>query len=296
VPSKGNWNSLEAAKLMVALATPLIVLWVGSDLSQAQRHSADIAQQAATKNAQIFQAAQAKQARDFQTQLALADQQSRSALQTANMRWQGFLQDESAARARDTRLADIRRADEIRASDIRRADVQREADAERARKEAVAQISEAIYERRTRAELLASALRRRDAAPSSLNEQELVTRKTNYDESYARWNSNLKANLFKIRGVLRQDTYRPLESLIEFSLVRDIFNPMDGCLTKAYDASIAGKPATPILDQCGMRDLLRRALDCGHDVSEALYQLSVSARPDEFRAEDFVAGACSAAG
>ena len=66
------------------------------------------------------------------------------------------------------------------------------------RQNAVQSISRSIYERRSRAELLASALRR------NVTLEEIVERKKLYDEAYVRWNTNHQANLLLVRQLLEE--------------------------------------------------------------------------------------------
>ena len=111
-----------------------------------------------------------------------------------------------------------------------------------ARKVAVQNFSRYVYERRARAEMLASSFRRK--APID----EVKERKRLYDDVYVRWNSNHQANLFLIRDVLRSEQYSLLESAVEFTLVGKIFGPLDACLTRAYDSRMSGGDPEAILD------------------------------------------------
>jgi hypothetical protein len=137
-----------------------------------------------------------------------------------------------------------------------------------AREIAVQSLSRFIYGRRARAEMLASALRRN----ASLDE--ITERKRLYDEAYVTWNTNHQANLLLVRQLLGDRQYSDFESLMEFHLVRDIFAPLDRCLTTAYDQRVAGRPATATLDQCSAALLLQRALDCGYAMTDELFKLS----------------------
>lgn len=136
------------------------------------------------------------------------------------------------------------------------------------RKAAVQNLSRYVYERRARAEMLASAFRRH--APVD----EIKDRKKLYDDAYVKWNSNHQANLFLIRDVLQDDDYSYVESVVEFRLVGKIFGPLDGCLTKAYDSALSSGDPVGILNDCDARRLLQEALDCGYAVTNELYKLS----------------------
>lgn len=137
-----------------------------------------------------------------------------------------------------------------------------------ARRTAVQSFSRYVYERRARAEMLASSFRRQ--APLD----EVEERKRLYDDVYVRWNSNHQANLFLIRDVLQSEQYSLLESAVEFVLVGKIFRPLDTCLTKAYDARLNDEDPKAILDECQARRLLQEALDCGYAITDELYKLS----------------------
>lgn len=147
------------------------------------------------------------------------------------------------------------------------------------RKIAVQNLSIHIYERRARAEMLASSFRRK--APLD----EVKQRKQHYDEAYVKWNSNHLADVFLIRDVLQVDDYTYFESVLEFTLVDKILQPLDACLTSAYDAAIAGAEPIPILDKCQSRRLLQQALDCGYALADELYKLSsaISSRTEATR-------------
>jgi hypothetical protein len=137
-----------------------------------------------------------------------------------------------------------------------------------ARKDAVQALSRDIYERRARAEMLASSFRRGAAL------DEIKERKRQYDDVYVRWNTNHQANLFLVREVLRSDQYSFIESVLEFTLVGKIFRPLDVCLTSAFDVRANGGDPAPILDQCDAKRLLQEALDCGYAISDELFKLS----------------------
>jgi hypothetical protein len=138
------------------------------------------------------------------------------------------------------------------------------------RKVAVQNLSRSIYERRARAEMLASSFLR------GAQLDEVKERKKLYDEALVRWNSNNHTNLFLVREVLRSEEYSIIEASLEFTLVERIFKPLDVCLTQAYDAVIAGNPATNIMQECQTRKLLQEALDCGYAIADELYKLSSS--------------------
>ena len=153
-----------------------------------------------------------------------------------------------------------------------RDEVLKKAEEARARSEqrqnAVQSISRSIYERRSRAELLASALRR------NVTLEEIVERKKLYDEAYVRWNTNHQANLLLVRQLLEEKRYSEFEALLEFHLAANIFAPLDQCLTAAYDRRLGGVAGSATLEQCSARQLIQRALDCAYAFTDELFKLS----------------------
>jgi hypothetical protein len=136
------------------------------------------------------------------------------------------------------------------------------------KKNAVQDLSRLIYERRARADMLASSFLR------GAQLDEIKERKKLYDEVLVRWNVNTHTNLFLIREVLKTDEYSSIERTVEITLVVKIFRPLDICLTKAYDAAVAGNPVSNIVQDCQVRDLLQSAQDCGYAVADELYKLA----------------------
>lgn len=160
------------------------------------------------------------------------------------------------------------------------------------RKLAIQGFSREIYERRTRSEMLASAIRRRSA-------DELKERKRLYDETYVKWNSNSQTNLFIVRDTTNDSGYSFIESAVEFGLIRNFLGPLDYCLTSSYDAFVGGdaKPsdqdkAILILDQCASREKLVGALNCGYAITDGLYQLVSSSVANRSQIETEVALKC----
>jgi len=133
----------------------------------------------------------------------------------------------------------------------------------------VQNLAKRIYERRSRAELLASSLKR------NVSLEETIERKTKYDEAYFQWNKDHQANLLLVRSVLKEEEYSDFESLIEFHLVGKVFGPLDNCLTKAYDHRVkTGKSGKEMLSACGATALLQQALDCGYALTDELFKLT----------------------
>lgn len=158
-----------------------------------------------------------------------------------------------------------------------------------ARQSAVRDFSTFIYERRARAELLASALLR--GAPQA----EVTERKQLYDQTYVRWNTNHQANLLLIRQVLGEQGYSEFENLVEFRLVIKVFKPLDDCLTSAYDRRLRGGDPNPILRGCRATVLIQQALDCGYALTDELFRISglaQGAREGSQRASSIVQTKC----
>jgi hypothetical protein len=154
----------------------------------------------------------------------------------------------------------------------RQAKLERERTATAARRQAVQTFSRFIYERRVRAEMLWSSLHRRAAL------EEVRERKRLYDEAFVAWNSNLQANHFLVREVLEASDYSEFEGAVESRLVFKIFRPLDHCLTRAYDARIAGADPLRVLEECNATSLIQQALDCGWALTNELYKLGAVTR------------------
>jgi hypothetical protein len=135
-------------------------------------------------------------------------------------------------------------------------------------KTGVQNLSRYIYERRTRAVMLHSAILRQAQL------EEIKERKRLYDDAYVRWNSNVQANSFMIRDVLKGETYSFIESAVQTILVEKIFSPLDKCLTLAYDEVASGRSGTKIVEECKAAELLGRSLRCGYIIPNELYKLS----------------------
>jgi hypothetical protein len=111
-----------------------------------------------------------------------------------------------------------------------------------------------IYDRRTRAGMVVSSIRRN--APLD----EVQFRKRAYDEAYVDWNKNVLLNLFVIREVGGELKFAALEQMFEDDLVGAMAD-VDRCLTKAYDRKLAGRI-----------DLHRRALQADAVLVPALQE------------------------
>jgi uncharacterized membrane protein YccF (DUF307 family) len=138
---------------------------------------------------------------------------------------------------------------------------------QQARRKSVEALANLIYERRTRAGMVVSSMRRN--APAD----EIQFRKRAYDEAYVDWNKNILLNLFVIREVGGDMKFAGLEKSFEDDLVASMAD-VDRCLTKAYDRKLAGEDVAPILDACRMPQLHQFVLDCGATLTDELYKLT----------------------
>lgn len=135
------------------------------------------------------------------------------------------------------------------------------------RRQSIESLVHLVYERRTRAGMVTSALRR------GADLDEVKFRKRAYDEAYVGWNKNVMQNIFAIREVTGDHMLSSLEGHFENELVASLAD-IDRCLTKAYDARLANADPKPILEQCRMPELNQFALDCGATFTNELYKLS----------------------
>lgn len=131
----------------------------------------------------------------------------------------------------------------------------------------VESISHLVYERRTRAGMVVSALRR------NAELDELRYRKRAYDESYVDWNKNVLLNLVAIREVMGEVTLPKLEAEFQDQLVAAM-SDVDRCLTKAYDARINNQDPLPLLDACRMAGLHQFVLDCAATFTNELHKVT----------------------
>jgi hypothetical protein len=144
---------------------------------------------------------------------------------------------------------------------------------QQSRRKSVEAIANLIYDRRTRAGMVVSSLRRN--APLD----EIQFRKRAYDEAYVDWNKNILLNLFVIREVGGDLKFATLEHSFEDDLVGAMAE-VDRCLTTAYDRKLAGDNVVPILETCRMAELHQFVLDCGATFTDELYKLTkLSFRP-----------------
>jgi hypothetical protein len=135
------------------------------------------------------------------------------------------------------------------------------------RQDAIKQMSNLVYERRTRAGMVVSSMRR------LADTEELKHRKRLYDEVYVDWNKNVRLNLFVIREVMGEKALSAFEQDFEELLIHPM-SLIDNCLTKAYDLKLAGTDPLPVLDACQMPMLHQLVLDCGATFTNEVYKLT----------------------
>lgn len=135
------------------------------------------------------------------------------------------------------------------------------------RRQAIETIAHLVYERRTRAGMVASAIRR------NADIEEVRHRKQAYDEAYVDWNKNVMLNLFAIREAAGDLKFSALEPLFEDHLIARMAD-VDRCITKAYDARVLNQDAKAVLETCRMAELHQFVLDCGATFTNELYKLT----------------------
>lgn len=136
-----------------------------------------------------------------------------------------------------------------------------------ARRQAIETIAHLVYERRTRAGMVASSIRR------NAEIDEVRHRKQAYDEAYVGWNKNVMLNLFAIREAAGDLNVSSLEPVFENNLIAAMAD-VDRCVTKAYDVRLAGEDAKAVLEGCRMAELHQYVLDCGATFTNELYKLT----------------------
>lgn len=136
-----------------------------------------------------------------------------------------------------------------------------------ARKQSIESLVHLVYERRTRAGMVGSALRR------GADLDEVRFRKRAYDEVFVEWNKNIMQNIFAIREVTGELMISTLEGDFQDGLVAAM-SDVDKCLTKAFDTRIQGQDPVPVLEQCNMAANHQFVLDCGATFTNELYKMT----------------------
>jgi hypothetical protein len=138
---------------------------------------------------------------------------------------------------------------------------------QQSRRKSVETLAHLIYDRRTRAGMVVSSMRR--DAPL----EEIQYRKRAYDEAYVDWNKNILLNLFAIREVAGDLKFTTLVKAFEDELVASMAD-VDRCLTQAYDRKLKGEDVAPLLEACRMAKMHQFVLDCGATFTDELYKLT----------------------
>ena len=136
-----------------------------------------------------------------------------------------------------------------------------------ARREAVQGLADLVYERRARAGLVVSSLRR------NAELDELRHRKRGYDDVFVEWNKRIQNNILQIRDLIGAKDAAGLEGVLQEGLVPAL-TEMDGCLTKGYDVRIAGQDPLPVIEGCQFQLLHQFALDCAKGITDELFRLT----------------------
>lgn len=150
------------------------------------------------------------------------------------------------------------------------------------RRQSVQGIADLIYERRARAGMVVSALRR------NAELDEIKYRKRAYDEVFVEWNKRIQQNVFQIRELVGERDVSLTEQEFQDLVVRPL-SYIDTCLTKAYDLRVGGQEPLATLESCEMPVLHQLVLDCASAFTDELYKLTrLSFSPFSTAKADFV--------
>jgi hypothetical protein len=130
-----------------------------------------------------------------------------------------------------------------------------------ARVMAVQSFSAQLEERRVRAELLLSALRR------DLDLPELIPRRAAYVQAYVEWEKHRQSNLLTVRRVTDASEQSPYEGPL--SKLGELQRLVDEQLTAAYDRRLQRRDAG---DLARADSALKASAQCGHEIVYALHQ------------------------
>lgn len=137
------------------------------------------------------------------------------------------------------------------------------------RRQSIETISNLLYERRTRAGMVASAIRR------NADLDEIRQRKRAYDDAYVAWNTQALRHLFVIRDIMGDGAAGQASIEQEFQdILVGAMADVDRCITKAVDARAGGGDGVAILAGCKMADLHQFVLDCGASFLNELDKLT----------------------
>ncbi|MBK1658184.1 hypothetical protein [Paracraurococcus ruber] len=140
----------------------------------------------------------------------------------------------------------------------------------------ITEVTELIFERLHRAELVGSSVIRR--APV----EEIKERKRSYDEAYLRWNIRLAGNQQRLAALLGPDRLPELRAFLDVGITQ-LFRLADACLTDAYDLYLPGteeamQAARRRVEACevetfttSLKDLHDQTGRCGRQFAATLY-------------------------
>jgi hypothetical protein len=142
--------------------------------------------------------------------------------------------------------------------------------------DSVKQITDLIFERTFRANMVVSSIQRNADA------EEIKERKKAYDVVYVRYNSTIQSNLFRVRELFRTTEYTDFERLFEGPL-RKLLVAQDDCVTAAYDAISVDESkmaiAADILSHCpkggqgqDIHSIWRAIQQCEFTFTDALFR------------------------
>jgi hypothetical protein len=135
------------------------------------------------------------------------------------------------------------------------------------RRHSVQNIADLIYERRARAGMVVSALRR------NADLDEVRYRKRAYDEVFVEWNKRIAQNVFQIRELVGEREMSDAEKKFQELIVRPLSH-IDTCVTRAYDLRLASQDPLAILDACEFPVMHQMVLDCASTFTDELYKLT----------------------
>ena len=133
------------------------------------------------------------------------------------------------------------------------------------RRVSVQSMADLIYERRTRAGMVVSSLRR------GADADELRFRKRAYDEVFVEWNKKIQNNVLQIREVMGARETTEFETMLQTLLV-PAMSEIDVCLTKGYDLKLTGADPMPQIEACRYNLLHQFVLDCAAGFTDGLFR------------------------
>ena len=153
-----------------------------------------------------------------------------------------------------------------------RAQAQRESTANQRRHEVLQVLVQIFADRNVRAELLVNGIMQQSAT------KDLAELKKHYDDSYMNWQKSLPALALIIRDLVPPHDAKQVFQGLDTRMVQRIWKPLRSCIMTAYNASIAGKEARKILQNCEASELVARSGTCGNAIIDVLFELLPNSR------------------